>query len=123
MGREAQGKTLGGVVLARAVARTAVGNPPDAVFLLQVDIHHRGLRPTGPHSIAHVDVLVHHLVQVGLQVVDLDVLHHVARQVLQRYARIAPEEVLAVNQQVGDPLAVHVNHAALAQLGTGQHGY
>ena len=60
------------------------------------------------------------LILGGLLVVDGDVLHGVGGQVLQEQLAVVAEELLAVEQQVVDELAVVVDAAVAPQLYTRQ---
>ena len=125
--REAQAKQLASIVTIRAQAAFHIHRPAKGVDLLQVDIHHQFLF----FLIDRLDAEGH--IPVGLLSIDLDGVHHIAWQIVQRNLGITLEEVAPVDHQVVHKLAIHeylailqlharqaahqaIEHAALCQL-------
>ena len=93
---------------AGSCSRFHVRHRADGVFLLQFHVHHVTV-------VAH-DVLTEKLALVAPLVVYLNGLHRVGRQVVEHDGVVATEEVLAVEQQRIDVLAVVVDAPALLQF-------
>ena len=93
---------------AGSCSRLHVRHRADRIFLLQFHVHHVAV-------VAH-HVLAEELALVAPLVVDFDGLHRVGRQVVEHNGVVATEEVLAVEQQRIDVLAVVVDATALLQL-------
>ena len=107
MVREAQGEEAGQVTLLRAAGRLGVGYPADGVLLLQPDVHHQLL-------VAHV--AAYHFAQAPRLVVHLHGLHGVGGQVVEHDGAVAPEEVLAVEQQALHVAPVDEDASVVLQL-------
>ena len=102
------------VAVVGACAGLDVAEGADGVLLLQTHVHHVALV---------VHVALHHLRELAFAVEHLDLVHRVGRQVLERCLGVALEEVAAVDQQVVNLLAVHLDLAVLVQLGAWQLAY
>ena len=104
----AHGEEAGEIAIAGACSCLRVGYPSYHVLLLQPNVDDIALR---------VFVLdAQPFVLVGLLVVDGDVLHGVGGQVFKHQLAVVTEELLAVEQQVVDELAVVVNAPVALQF-------
>ena len=95
-----------------ASSHLGVGNPAHHVLLLQSDVDDVAL------GLQVLDA--EPLVLVGLLVVDGDVLYGVGRQVFEHELAVVAEELLAVEEQVVDELALVVDAAVALQLNAWQ---
>ena len=84
-----------------------IHGPAKGIDLLQVHIHHQFLF----FFCGRLDAEGHILVR--LLSIYLDVVHHIARQVLQRNLGVTLEEVAPVDHQVVHKLAINKNLAVL----------
>ena len=116
---EAQGKKTGKVAVVGAAAGLYIGNPSDVVFFLQIHVHDIGFV---------AKFLVQTLPEQARLVIDLNVFHHVGRQVIEHNLAVAVEQqalhIFAVDVDASVVLELHarhltdesVEHAALRQL-------
>ena len=88
-------------------ASLGVGNVAPGVLPLQVDVH---------HEVLGLDLAAQCLALLGALVIHLDVFHGEIRQVFQHHLVLSLEEVLAVEQQVVNLLAVDVYVAVVLEL-------
>ena len=98
-----------------SAAKLHVCHPPLVVLLFQR--HVEGVRLLDAHRVAvpvHIGIVV-------LLLIHLQPLHHICRQVLESHLRVAVEEVLAIDVEILQPLAVVVDLPAILDFHAWQH--
>ena len=104
---EVESEGAGGPAVVCSGARLGVGNVAPGVLPFQVDVH---------HEVLGLDLAAQSLALLGALVIHLDVFHGEIRQVFQHHLVLSLEEVLAVEQQVVNLLAVDVYVAVVLEL-------
>ena len=104
---EAQGKESGQIAVMGAAASLYVGNPSSVVLFLERHVHDVSLV---------TEFLMEMLAEHTRLVVDLHVLHHVGREVVEHDLMVFGEEVLAVEQQTLHIFAVDIDASVVFEL-------